>query len=96
MVQAMESWFLADREALAEFYSDGFLANSLPGSPTNVEAVLKDDLEPKLKHASKPTKTKGEYHKVKHGFALLALIDPIKVGNASPHARLFNEFLSGL
>ncbi len=65
MVQAMESWFLADREALANFYDGGFLANSLPGSPKNVEAVLKDDLEPKLKHASEPTKTKGEYHKVK-------------------------------
>lgn len=96
MVQAMEAWFLADRKALAEFYGDGFLASSLPGSPTNVEAVLKDDLEPKLKHASKPTKTKGEYQKVKHGFALLALINPAKVGNASPHAKSFNEFLSGL
>jgi len=96
MVQAMEAWFLADRDALANFYDGGFLANSLPGSPTNVEAILKDDLEPRLKHASKPTKTKGEYQKVKHGFALLALIDPTKVGNASPHARRFNEFLSGL
>lgn len=96
MVQAMESWFLADREALAKFYDGGFLANSLPGSPTNVEAVPKVDLEPSLKHASKPTKTKGEYHKVKHGFALLALIDPVRVANASPHARRFNEFLSGL
>jgi hypothetical protein len=96
MVQAMESWFLADRDTLANFYDGGFLANSLPGSPTNVEAVPKDDLEPRLRHASKPTKTKGEYHKVKHGFALLALIDPAKVGNASSHANLFNEFLSGL
>ena len=96
MVQAMESWFLADRDALANFYDGGFLANSFPGSPTNVEAVPKDDLEPSLKHASKPTKTKREYHKVKHGFALLALIDPTKVGNGSPHAKLFNEFLSGL
>jgi hypothetical protein len=96
MVQAMEAWFLADRKALAEFYGDGFLANSLPGSPTNVEAVPKDDLEPSLRHASKPTKTKGEYHKVKHGFALLALINPVRVANASPHATRFNEFLSGL
>ncbi len=56
----------------------------------------KTTLSPKLKHASKPTKTKGEYHKVKHGFALLTLIDPAKVGNASPHAKLFNQFLSGL
>jgi hypothetical protein len=96
MVQAMEAWFLADRATLATFYDGGFLANSLPGSPTNIEAVLKDDLEPKLKHASSPTKTKGEYHKTKHGFELLGKIDPAKVGDASPHAKLFNEFLRGL
>lgn len=96
MVQAMEAWFLADREALAAFYDGGFLAKSLPGSPTNIEAVPKDDLEPKFKHASRPTKTKGEYHKIKHGFALLALIDPVKLESASSHAKCFNEFLRGL
>jgi hypothetical protein len=96
MVQAMEAWFLADREALAAFYDGGFLANSLPGSSTNIEAVSKDDLEPKLKHASKPTKTKKEYHKTRHGFEILGKIDPAKVGNASPHAASFNEFLRNL
>jgi len=96
MVQAMEAWFLADREALAEFYDGGFLTNSLPGSPANIEVIPKGDLEPKLKHASKPTKTKGEYHKVRHGFVLLAMISPAKVANASPHAKLFNEFLASL
>ena len=96
MVQAMEAWFLADREALAVFYNGGFLPKSLPGSPTNIEAVSKRELEPKLKHASSGTKTKGEYHKTKHGFALLALIDPAKVGRASPHAASFNQFLRGL
>jgi hypothetical protein len=96
MVQAMEAWFLADRDTLSAFYDGGFLANSLPGSPINIEAVLKDDLEPKLKHASRQTKTKGEYHKTRHGFALLALIDPQKVEDASPHAASFHQFLRGL
>jgi len=96
MVQAMEAWFLADREALAAFYGDGFLARSLPGSPTDIESVPKDDLESKLKHASRPTKTKGEYHKTKHGFALLALIDPMEVEKGSPHAEQFNRFLRSL
>lgn len=95
MVQAMEAWFLADREVLAAFYDGGFLANSLPGSPTNIEAVLKVDLEPKLKHASKQTR-KGEYHKTRHGFDLLGKINPDKVGNASPHAASFHAFLRGL
>ena len=96
MVQAMEAWFLADREALDTFYDGGFLADSLPGSPTKIEAVPKDDLEPTLIHATKKTKTKGEYDKINHGTALLALIDPVKVENASPHAASFHRFLRGL
>jgi hypothetical protein len=96
MVQAMEAWFLADREILTSFYGDGFLAGRLPGSSKNIEAVPKDDLESKMIHASKPTKTKGQYHKTKHGFALLGLIDPIKVENGSRHAARFNQFLRSL
>jgi len=92
MVQAMEAWFLADREALKSFYGDGFLAKNLPGSATSIESILKKDLEPKLDHAAKPT-TKQGYHKTKHGFALLALIDPQKVERASPHAASFHQFL---
>ena len=30
MVQAMESWFLADRQALEEYYGQGFQASALP------------------------------------------------------------------
>ncbi len=96
MVQAMEAWLLADREALAAFYGQGFLANSLPGSPGNIEAVRKDDLEPSLKNATRQTKTKGEYHKVRHGFTLLATIDPLKVESGSAHAKRFNDFLRSL
>jgi Domain of unknown function (DUF4276) len=96
MVQAMEAWFLADREALAAYYDGGFLPNSLPGNATNVEAIRKDDLEPALKNATRKTKTKGEYHKINHGTALLALIDPKKVEDASPHAASFHKFLREL
>lgn len=96
MVQAMEAWFLADREALAEFYDGGFVSKDLRGSPTDIEAVRKNDLEPCLKLASKATKTKGEYHKTKHGFALVASIDPAKVEVASPHAAEFHQFLRSL
>ena len=96
MVQAMEAWFLADRETLAAFYDGGFLPKSLPGASTNIEAVSKDDLESALKKATRRANTKGEYHKINHGAALLALIDPIKVENASPHAARFHQFLRSL
>lgn len=96
MVQAMEAWFLADRQTLAEFYGAGFSARKLPGSPTSIETIPKADLEPALKRSSKACETKGEYHKVKHGFALLALIDPAKVEASSPHAKQFHDFLRAL
>lgn len=96
MVQTMESWFLADRDTLAAFYDGGFLANSLPGSSTNIEIIRKDDVETTLKKATRKTNTKGEYHKINHGAALLALIDPKKVEDTSPHAASFHKFLREL
>jgi len=96
MVQTMEAWFLADRGTLATFYDGGFLPNSLPGSDANVETIRKEAIEPALKKATKQTTSKGEYHKINHGAALLGLIDPNKVEDASPHAASFNQFLRGL
>jgi hypothetical protein len=86
MVQVMESWFLADRQALADYYGQGFIAGSLPGQP-NVELISKRDVFKALQLASKNTKTKGEYHKTRHGFDLLEVIDPNLVRAASVHAE---------
>ena len=40
MVQAMESWFLADRTALSAYYGQGFQENPLPSNP-QIEQVAK-------------------------------------------------------
>ena len=96
MVQMMESWFLADRDALTGFYDGGFQANSLPGSPFNVENIRKEDVDRGLKNATRNTRSKVTYDKIGHGPALLALIDPKKVEAASPHAKKFNDFLKSL
>jgi hypothetical protein len=88
----MEAWFLADREALTQFYGPEFLAASLPGQP-NIEQIPKPDLVPMLEHASRQS-SKGPYHKTRHGFALLALINPQRLRDASPHAsRLFEVLI---
>jgi Domain of unknown function (DUF4276) len=88
MVQAMEAWFMADKDALKEFYKQGFNVNALPANP-RIEEIPKDQLEPSLKRASKTT-TKGEYHKIKHGGKLLEVIRSTEVRKASPHCnRLF-------
>ena len=95
MVQAMESWFLADRDALETYYGSGFRRRSLPGDEGHVEQIRKDDLEPSLVNATRDTK-KGPYHKTRHGFALLALIQPSKVEAGSSHAEAFHSFLRSL
>lgn len=80
---------------MAEFHGQGFLARSLPGNP-NAEEIRKEYLERWLKHASAATRKKGEYHKVGHGFELLAPNDPAKLEKASLRARCLNDFLRAL
>jgi hypothetical protein len=94
MVQVMESWFLADKHALAVYYGQGFLAASLPGHP-NVEQIPKQDVLKSLEHASKPTQ-KGPYHKTRHAFDLIEKIDPARVRAASVHAERFFTDLANL
>ena len=83
MVQVMESWFLADPDALKTFYSDGFNAKPLPKSK-DVETVDKDTVLKALENATRKAK-KGNYHKIKHASDLLSRIDPIVVRRASRH-----------
>jgi hypothetical protein len=86
MVQCMESWFLADPEALTDYFGQGFQVSALPRNP-NIEAVAKQEVFRALEAATRQTRTKGTYSKGGHSFALLALIDPTKVRGASPHAE---------
>ncbi len=94
MVQAMESWFLADRASLMEFYGQGFLSNALPQNP-QIEEVPKGDVINGIRGATRST-TKGRYDKGSHSFEILAKIDPGKVMAASDHARRFINVLVGL
>src|SRR5262249_13995783 len=85
MVQTMEAWLVADREALSRFYGQGFRANSIPRR-SNVEQIDKSTLEARLKTATRHT-SKGEYHKIHHGCKLLAQLDRAKVRQAAPHCE---------
>ncbi len=92
MVQCMEAWFLADKDALADFFGAEFNRNALP-QRTAVEHIPKDDLENGLEAATRQCR-KGTYHKGNHSFEILARLAPEKVTNASPHAaRLVNTLL---
>ena len=58
MVEVMESWLLADREALASFYGQSFNPNALPGSP-DVEQVSKRAVFRGLERATRNTQKGG-------------------------------------
>ena len=89
MVQAMETWIVADLDALRTYYGQNFNGNALPRAK-NLEDVAKADVERKLKQAIRRT-TKPRYHKIKHASDLLKRIDVEKVKDRCPHcARLFD------
>jgi hypothetical protein len=94
MVQCMESWFIADRQTLIDYYDQHFQMSALPVR-TDVEAIPKSKLMDALEHATRNCQKK-KYHKTQHGFAILALLNPERVEAASPHAKLFHDFLRGL
>ncbi len=91
MVEVMESWFLADVEALETYYDQGFRKSALPRNP-KIEAVPKQDIIKGLEQATRATRKKN-YNKGKHSFEILALLDPAKVRKQSPFADRFFEEL---
>lgn len=96
MVQCMEAWLVADPEALAAYYGQGFHASCLPAR-NNLEEEPKLELFKKLSAATK-TSTCGEYSssnhaKIKHAARLLELIDPRKVAARCPRFATFTTFL---
>ena len=95
MAQVMESWFLADPDALARFYGQQFGARQIP-TRKNVEEVPKAEVEAVLKSSTARTQ-KGEYHKIHHGAPLLESLDPKRVRARAPHCeRLFQTLAEAL
>ncbi len=91
MVQAMESWFLADRQVLEEYYGQGFQASALPQNPM-VERIAKQDVLNGLRRAARNTQ-KDPYGKGAHSYEILERLDPAKVRQASPYADRFIKTL---
>jgi hypothetical protein len=90
MVQVMETWIVADPDALAVYYGQQFRRNALPRTQ-NLEEVAKRDIAKALERATHDTK-KGDYHKIRHASALLKRIDPAKARRRCPSCeRLFRD-----
>lgn len=93
MVQVMENWFLADRDAIKKFFGQGFKENALPPVAGSIEEIPKQQVYDALARATKGCKTKASYSKGEHSFKLLARIDASKVVRVSPWAKRFVDEL---
>ncbi|MGO4879493.1 MAG: DUF4276 family protein [Bryobacteraceae bacterium] len=93
MVQAMEAWFHADKDALRDYYGQGFRIAGL-SQRTDIEQIPKADLFAGLQRATKDCQ-KGEYAKGEDSFQILARIDPAKVRASSPFAEKLLRVLDG-
>jgi hypothetical protein len=91
MVQCMETWIVADPDAVQAFYGKNFHRPSLP-IRQNLEDEPKLDVYAKLDKATSKT-IKGKYAKIKHASKLLERIDPAKIGPRCPRFVTFSEWL---
>ena len=88
MVQAMEAWLMADRDALREYFGRGFNENRLLGQ-SDPEQIPKNTLESSLKDAS--SGCGRQYAKGTVSFEILGRVDAGKVEERCSHAKaLFN------
>lgn len=94
MVECMESWFLADKDALKSFYGKDFHEKKL-STNTNLEAIKKTAIYDSLSEATKDT-TKGRYGKGTHSFKILATLDAAKVKAHGNFAKDFFDHIQSL
>jgi hypothetical protein len=91
MVQCMETWIVADRGALRNFYGPRLALNSLPRR-VNLEEEPKVDVYGKLMRATRATQ-KGEYGKIRHASQLLQRINPTQVAERCPRFAILIRWL---
>jgi hypothetical protein len=94
MVQVMETWLIADREALQEFFKPNFKENKIPVWP-QLEHVSKAAVYDALAGATAECGQK-KYSKGQLSFQLLKGISPAKVEAACPHAKALFDRLRNL
>ena len=84
MVQVMETWFLADRDALRRQFGSRFAENAL-GQWAELEQLPKETVLDALRKATE--RCRNRYAKGRVSFVLLAQVDPARVEAACPHAK---------
>ena len=93
MVQAMEAWLIADRDALRQFFGQGFNENRLPRQ-SDPEQIPQNRLESSLKDASADCGRR--YAKGTVSFEILGQVDASKVEERCSHAKALFCYLRSL
>ena len=88
MVQSMESWFLADPEAVERYFNDQKFSRKALRNTADVEKIPKTDVFQRLRDATAKTK-KGVYSKTGHAQHLLGQLDPKLVQQRAPNCARF-------
>ena len=93
MVQKMEAWFIADRNALRNHFGAGFRESALP-QHRNVEEVSIQDIDNALRNATREC-AKQRYSKGRDDVDLLNELNPDTVYDACPNFARLIDFLRG-
>lgn len=86
MVQCMETWCVADRDALLDFFGQCLRQNALPALH-GLEKRSKDDVQKMLSHATRDCGHGKNYQKGKRSFELLAKLNPEVLKERLPHFK---------
>ena len=92
MVQAMEAWFIADRQALTRYFGRDFNTNALP-SPQSAESTSPNELVAAIRNGLRRGSRRRDYDKVSDGLKLLQSIDEDTVSQRCPHFKRLMTFL---
>ena len=95
MVQAMEAWFIADPQAMARYFRNGFAVGRLP-HPQNAESASPNELTDSINQALRAIggRRRQKYDKVRDGAQLLARVNEATVRRNCPSFRRLTDFLS--
>lgn len=93
MVQVMETWLLADRNAMRNYFGASFRENRLP-SQRNLEEVPKETVLQSLARAT--ADCNQQYAKGAVSFEILARISSDAVSEKCPHAKAMLDCLRSL
>jgi hypothetical protein len=86
MAQTVEAWLVADPDALASYYGQGFQRTALP-KHTDIEAIPKEQLYRSLERATAKTQKK-QYTKIRHCADLLGRLNRDRVRQRAAHCDL--------